>query len=194
MSGPEAGRKAILEAAQNAFIEGGGEFEVKEIAQAAGVSVGLIYHHFKSKAGLISAIINAFYDRYDEIINLPLEKGLPWGEREFLRLKRTVEYLYRDPIAPIILGRLSGSAEVMAVETVRRRAILALAADNFRNGQEYGQISLDIDVELAAAMVLGGLREAAAMMFAGRLDHDAETFARQAWRIVEKGLALSDKR
>lgn len=190
MRATNPGRQAILQAARRAFIANAGDIEVKEVAQAAGVSVGLIYHHFRSKAGLLSALINEFYDRYDAVINQRFDKSLPWAERERGRLYDTVKHLLDDPMAPIVLGPLSASAEVSAVEARRREAIISLAAHNILRAQERGEIDPALDPEAAAAMINGGLRQAVALMFAGRLPRDAEAFTEMAWRIIAQGLSL----
>jgi AcrR family transcriptional regulator len=64
-----ATRGRLLESARNELVERQGVLEVDSVARRAGVSVGLIYRHFGSKAGLVGAVVQAFYDRFeDEVI------------------------------------------------------------------------------------------------------------------------------
>src|SRR5690554_5193406 len=58
----------LLAAAQTELIEGQGQLEMVAVARRAKVSAGLAYHYFGSKAGLIAAVVEAFYDRYDAAV------------------------------------------------------------------------------------------------------------------------------
>ena len=60
-----AGRDALLRAAADELVERRGVLEVGSVAARAGVSVGLIYRHFGSKAGLLAAVGGDFYVRFD---------------------------------------------------------------------------------------------------------------------------------
>ena len=48
---------------------------MQAVAKRAQVSVGLAYHHFGSKAGLIAAVVEAFYSRLDEVVFKRREAG-----------------------------------------------------------------------------------------------------------------------
>jgi AcrR family transcriptional regulator len=183
-------RTRIVDAARDAFVDGAGDFEMGDVAGRAGVSNGLAYHYFGSKAGLISALIADFYDRYDAIVNRRYSNDAPWPERERLRLRRSIEFLFGDPMAPILLGRLAGSGPIVAVEAARREAIIALAERNIRRGQERGEIDHGIDAAIAAAVINGGLRQAVAMALARPEPPDAVNFTREAWGLVAGMLAL----
>lgn len=183
-------RTAIFEAAQRAFVEGDGDFEIGDVARRAGVSVGLAYHYFGSKAGLVSALITDFYDRYDAVANRRFEKGLPWPARERRRLLEVIEFLFADPMAPLMLGRLSGNAEVLAVESARREALIELAVVNISKGQARGEIDPAIDAEIAAAAINGGLRQAVAMALKKPRGLTAEAFTDRVWGLVAGALSL----
>lgn len=184
-------RSAILAAAEAAFLAGGGELEMGDVAKRAGVSIGLAYHYFDSKSGLISAIVAAFYDRYDTVVNRRIDGELPWGEREYLRLLHAVRFLFEDPVAPLIVGRMGASSEVAMVEATRRGAIIEMAVSNIRRGQERGEIDSLIHAELAASFINGGLREAVSRTLARPGSMDAESFTKQAWGLVAGGLGLA---
>ena len=54
----------ILAAAQTAFAGQGYEaVSIAQIAKAAGVSDGLVYHYFRDKRDLLFAVLHAFYQR-----------------------------------------------------------------------------------------------------------------------------------
>jgi AcrR family transcriptional regulator len=183
-------KASILAAAQSCFLAGGGDFEMSEVARTANVSVGLAYHYFGSKAGLVSTIISDFYDRYDAVINHRFEKGMPWSTREYLRLVRLVTFLFSDPLAELMLGRLGGNADVLAVETKRRAASIALGTLNIRKGQQRGEIDPAIDAAIASAAIAGGVRQAVWMALQQEPRMDVLAFSEQAWGFIAGSLAL----
>ena len=80
-----ASRQRLLEAAARELVERDGILEVEGVARRAGVSVGLIYRYFDSKAGLVGAVVEDFYDRYDRSVMEPNpvpRAGWPKRERE----------------------------------------------------------------------------------------------------------------
>jgi AcrR family transcriptional regulator len=69
---PSDGRQKIRDAALAAFASRGvAATSLREVAEAADVSIGLIQHHFKSKGGLVDAV-----DRYvTELVRTVLASG-----------------------------------------------------------------------------------------------------------------------
>jgi AcrR family transcriptional regulator len=183
-------RHRLLAAAAAAIIEGSGEFEIGDVARRAQASVGLTYHHFGSKAGLLTALIDDFYNRHDALANQRLDAKLPWAVREQQRLRASVQFMYEDPLAPIIVGRLGGSAEVVALEAAHRAAMVEQASRNISVGQKAGQIDTTIDATIAAAAIIGGIRQAVATALASKKPPPQEKLVRQLWSFVAGGLQL----
>ena len=113
----DGARDRIVAAALKALVEGDGEFEIGDVARRAKVSVGLAYHYFGSKAGLIAVLITDFHNRHEAVVNQSFDKSLPWPVREKARLKVNIDFLYSDPVAPVMMGKLGGSAEVTAIDS-----------------------------------------------------------------------------
>lgn len=183
-------RHRLLAAATAAIIEGSGEFEIGDVARRAQASVGLAYHHFGSKAGLLTALIDDFYNRHDTLANQRLDGKLPWAVREHYRLRASVQFMYADPLAPIIVGRLGGSAEVVALEAAHRAAMVEQASRNISEGQKAGQIDRTIDATIAAAAIIGGIRQAVATALASKKPPPQEKLVGQLWSFVAGGLQL----
>ncbi len=80
---PTATRLRILEAAKTSLVAGDGSFEMSWVAKAAGVSQGLAYHHFGSKEGLLSAVVEDFYDRVEaSVLMARYDDYEDWALRE----------------------------------------------------------------------------------------------------------------
>ncbi len=124
----DGARDRIVAAALKALVEGDGEFEIGDVARRAKVSVGLAYHYFGSKAGLIAVLITDFHNRHEAVVNQSFDKSLPWPVREKARLKVNIDFLYSDPVAPVMMGKLGSSAEVTAIDSGRRAAMVEMAA------------------------------------------------------------------
>lgn len=180
-----AGREALLRAAAEELVERDGVLEVGPVAARAGVSVGLIYRHFGSKAGLLSAVVGDFYVRFDaEVLDLDPLPGGSWAARERRRTELAVAFHYDDPLAKVVLGRLARDPEVAAVEARHLRVQVARGARNVARGQRDGDIPSDIDPGIAAALILGGTRQALIEVLSRRERPRPEVVADQLWRLV----------
>jgi len=178
-------RERILKAAAKVLVAGDGQCEIADVARAAGVSAGLSYHYFTSKAGLISAVVEAFYDRMEAAVMEANPKlGAGWGERERLRLERMIDFHYADPLAPLILTRLSRTPDVAAVEAARLARHIDLAARNVELAQQKGEIPSELDPHLLGAMILGGLRQAIGQALGMQKRPARDRLAEQLWSFV----------
>lgn len=178
-------RERILKAAARVLVAGDGQCEIADVARAAGVSAGLSYHYFTSKAGLIAAVVEAFYDRFEAaVMDVNPKPGATWGERERLRLERMVAFHYAEPLAPLILARLSRTPEVAAVEATRLAKHIDLAARNIEIAQERGEIPPDLDAGLLGAMILGGLRQAIGQALAAPKRPAQAKVTEQLWQFI----------
>ena len=180
-----ASRRRLLEAAAAELVTRGGTAEVAAVAARGVVSVGLIYRHFGSKAGLIAAVVEDFYDRLDgSVLNADLAPDADWPTRERLRTRRYVAFHYVEPLAPVILSRLRCEPEVAAVEARRIARHVEAAARNIRRAQKNGEIPADLDPELAAAMVLGGIRQALGAVLTRPTPPPQDTVVDDLWRFI----------
>ena len=154
-------RFRLIAAAQAELMAGHGHLEMQAVAKRAGLSVGLAYHHFGSKSGLIAAVVEAFYSELNAaaFANADLSSG-PWAEREKARIGAYVAFHYAHPFAPLIVGALSRSPEVLDVETAFTAQTLAGGAAMIRAAQRDGVVRLDLDPGLVIALMSGGIRQA----------------------------------
>jgi AcrR family transcriptional regulator len=166
---------------------------VDSVAQRARVSVGLIYRHFGSKAGLVSAVVQAFYKRFEEeVITSNPAPGAGWMERERARTVRAVAFHYEDPLAPVVLSSLHLEPAVAALEARQLDAHIEMSADNVAHGQRAGLVPKNIDPRFAGAMVLGGLRRVLVDALGREPRPPQQEVAAQLWRFVAAVLGLSE--
>ena len=185
MAGRGTGRAALMAAAVEELAERDGTLEVVSVARRAGVSVGLIYRHFGDKSGLLAATVEAFQDRFDaQVLTVDPAPGAGWAERERIRTRMAVDFHFDEPLARVVLGRLERAPEVAAVEVFRLRRQIRLAARTIAAGQQAGEIPEDIDAGIAAAMTLGGMRQALAEVLDRPQRPPREVVADQLWRLV----------
>lgn len=179
-----ATRQALLAAATAELIESDGLIEVGRVAARAGVSTGALYHQFGSKAGLLAALVEDFYERLGEAVLRPdLGELGEWASREHARIERTVAFHYEDPVA-LVLASLAREPEVAAAEAPHLAAMIAAAERNIRAAQRAGEIDAAIDPGIAAAMIMGGIRAVLERVLVRERRPRAERLVAELWRLV----------
>jgi AcrR family transcriptional regulator len=185
-------KDTLVQAAAVELVAGNGFFEMKAVAKRAKVSVGLAYHHFGSKAGLIAAVVEDFWDALDrDVLEVVFDQNdYAAGERE--RVHRFVAFHYKSPLSAMMLGRLGTEPQVVEVTAARMENHIALGTRNIRGAQKRGQIPAHLDPELLTAMVLGGARLAieTALKWPERPDFDV--LVAEIWTFVSSAMHLND--
>jgi AcrR family transcriptional regulator len=180
----------ILAAAEMILREGAGELEMGQVADKAGVSVGLAYHYFGSKSGMLGAIIHAFYDRYNKVANQYIDPDILWGVREKRRLMAVVEFLYNDPMAPVILGKMARTNQVAAVECARHEEMIEMAIRNIRSGIKRDDIGPHIDPTIAGAAITGAIRSGITHAMGMQQRPDPAKLTHQIWGMITGALDI----
>lgn len=187
-------RERLIDAAQQELIEGQGHLEMQAVAQRAQVSVGLAYHHFGSKAGLIAGVVEAFYNRLDAAAftgaKLPTRN---WAERERGRVAAYIRFHYAHPFAPLVIGALSRAPEVRDVETAFTGRQLASGALMIAAAQRDNVVASSLEPHLIIALMIGGIRQAliGALLLDPRPDPDDLT--NEIWAFMVSALRLSER-
>jgi AcrR family transcriptional regulator len=181
----------LISAAQDELIQAHGQLEMQAVAQRAKVSVGLAYHHFGSKAGLIAAVVEQFYSRLEEAAFSPSKLASPdWPGRERERLAGYIGFHYEHPFAPLVVGPLSRAAEVLDVEQAFTKRQLAAGAYNIRAGQRAGVIPSELDARLTIALMIGGIRQALIGALTAGPRPDPDVLTGKIWFFVAGALRL----
>lgn len=183
-------RAVLVEATAAALIAGNGDFELQDVAKRARVSVGLAYHRFGSKAGLIAAVVDHFYDELERAIDLADLDERDWARRERERLSRLVRFLHGHELATIIFSTLTRDPQVAVVESERWRDLIDAAARNLSKGQARGQIAGHHDAGILASLVLGAVRHAVGHALSAQSRPTTTALTNEIWAFISQGLGL----
>jgi AcrR family transcriptional regulator len=177
-------RRALLQAARALFAEKGfAATGREEIAERAGVTRGALYHHFASKTELAGAVVEEIEG---ELVDLVVAAALGGtGVRD--QLHRGCR-AYMDACADPTMARILADAPaVLGIEACRALDAVAcgpLLTEVFAQAEEEG-IDVPGDADVAAALLLGFLNEAAGLIAAAPSD---ETLRRRVSATVDEFL------
>ena len=124
---------------------------VRDIADAAGILSGSLYHHFSSKEEMVDEVLRDFlnwlFDRYQQILDAeanPLERlrGLFLASFDAIEHRHAQVVIYQDEAK-----RLSGQERFSYVEE-RNRQQRKMWVDVLQQGIEEGYLRADLDVDL----------------------------------------------
>lgn len=143
---PEATRAAILDAAEDAFLEKGfGETSTSAIAARAGVTKSLIHHHFGSKEALWQEVKTRRFRGYSETQMRLLREQEPTAELLRDSLKMYFRFLRDNPQLIRVLAWmfLEGEQEAGCEELDRELTLAGI--EKIRQAQERGELRADLN-------------------------------------------------
>jgi len=157
---PTNRRELILEAALELFAQKGFDgTSTKEIAEAAGVAEGLIFHHFKNKPGLLGAVFETRHSYFADLQALLHEPPDLPAEQVLTRLASGgLARLRQEARITIVLFSAAqvGSELRARLETVIREGSDSLAR-YLADRRAKGELREDLDVNTAAFAFLSPL-------------------------------------
>jgi AcrR family transcriptional regulator len=162
-------RGALLQAARALFAEKGfAATGREEIAERAGVTRGALYHHFASKTEVAAAVVDELEGELVRLVIAAAQEGS--GVRD--QLHRGCR-AYMDACADPTMARILADAPaVLGLEACRALDAVACApllAEVFAQAESEG-VAVPGDPEVAAALLLGFLNEAAGLIAAAPTD------------------------
>jgi AcrR family transcriptional regulator len=184
----ERAREQLIAAATEE-LAGTGSFEVAAVARRAQVSDGLPYRYFGTRTGLLVAVVDAFYQRFCDTIALRVYAAPTWAEREHQRIADWVDFLYAEPVAPVVLAGL-GEGELATARGRWLQEMSAIGARNMAQGQRDGEIPLDRDPEYLAAATIGGTNAVIAVCLTREPRPPATEVIDQIWAFVAGAVGL----
>ena len=158
----EKTKQTILDAALTIFSQVGYDnARLNDIAQQAEVTRGAIYHHFDSKAGLFTALIEDATKIGNKAVNEAIQEGgsfidimsriLIYG----MRLLET-DQRFRE-VTTLTLFKTGGSPELEDYRIQRQvesEVLIDHIANFFQIGLDSGEIRSDVDAKIAARAFL----------------------------------------
>jgi AcrR family transcriptional regulator len=140
----------LVEAAREAFAEGGADTSLEEVARHAGVGIATLYRNFPERAALLEAV---YLEEVQELCNSAADLAdLPHWEAFAGWLRRLTAYLVvKQALAPALLRTFERDAEVFQRS---RAALFAVGEPLLRRAQEAGSVRADTD--LTEVMKLAG--------------------------------------
>ena len=162
-------RRALLEAARELFAEQGFAATGRdEIAERAGVTRGALYHHFESKTAVAAAVVAELEDELVDRVVAAARQGS--GVRDQLhRGCRAYMDACADPTMARILADAPAVLGIAACRALDAVACAPLLDEVFARAEDEG-IAVPGDPEVAAALLLGFLNEAAGLIAAAPSD------------------------
>jgi AcrR family transcriptional regulator len=137
---------------------------IRDVAREAGVSPGLVQHHFGTKAGLRKAVDEfVLNDARETITDLPQ----PLDERSAEFAKRMGAVVRDRPAAVLYLARSAADGDDVALQTFK--ALVEFGVPQFREMQKAGQLHEGLDLEWAVLQML--LFNLASMLFEPAISH-----------------------
>jgi AcrR family transcriptional regulator len=154
----ERTQQRILDAAGQCFAANGyARTTVEDVASRAGVSKGLVHHHFGTKERILEAVLERTLARWEEVCRFEsLASGRSVCEGIAAMQRASIAYARENPALRALIELdvrvLLDSGFGHAVRGVMQRQRAALAAA-LRVGKESGELREDLDVERAADVV-----------------------------------------
>ena len=161
-------REQLLDAAERVFLERGvGHASLAEVADAAGVTRGAVYHHFDSKAALFEAMveraempIDAAFESAAASDDDPLDS---LGKRALNALLQLASSSRVRRVFEVVFLRCEYTDELATVEQRHlreREQCLYLCGSLLDKAVELGQLPRDTDTRMASHLLyalIGGL-------------------------------------
>jgi TetR/AcrR family transcriptional regulator, fatty acid metabolism regulator protein len=151
-------RERIIEAATEVFARRGVHgTRVADIAERAGIAYGLVYHHFRNKEEILSAIFAERWAQYVAYLEELARTPAPFRERMRRLIHFWVEtYRHDNDLMTVMINEITRSYEFLESHDIT--AVL-VAFDPIERiiveGRANGEVRADLDARLATYVVLG---------------------------------------
>jgi TetR/AcrR family transcriptional regulator, fatty acid metabolism regulator protein len=171
-------RRLILDAAVRVFARQGYEpSRVGDVAKEAGVAYGLVYHYFGSKDAVLEAVFREQWGRLLAAVALAEETGETATEQLVLVVKIVLRAWRDDPdLVRLLVREITRSPHIQDELDEIGQAFASLQRIVAR-GQAEGTFRADIDPQIAAWMLYGGLEEVLTGWVLGQLPDTAAAVA-----------------
>lgn len=153
-------RQRILDAARALVSEGGwAEAQVSHVASAAGVATGSVYRYFPSKADLFVEVLSVVSQREVDVLEAIADNDDSPFQTLHAAVSAFVERAMRNRRLAYALIAEPCEKEIDEARLVYRHAISKQIMRIVKEGQEHGDFRADLDLNIAATVIVGGFME-----------------------------------
>jgi TetR/AcrR family fatty acid metabolism transcriptional regulator len=181
-------RRAILHAAVRVFAERGYHgCRIADVARAAGVAYGLVYHYFRDKEELLESV---FAEQWAILINAlrAIDEGPGTAAEKIAGIYGFVFDVFKTAPAAVrvLILEVTRTPDSLRAGSTREtfEQAVRLVADVVRQGQARGELRPDLDPVVAAAGLLGALELSVSGMVVGLVPSGSEEEVDRAKRTV----------
>jgi TetR/AcrR family fatty acid metabolism transcriptional regulator len=189
-------RRAILHAAVRVFAEKGYQgCRIADVARAAHVAYGLVYHYFRNKDELLESV---FAEQWAILINAirAIDEGQGSAADKLAGIHAFVFDVYKTAPAAVrvLILEVTRTTHALRAGSTREtfETAVRLVADVVRQGQRSGELRADVDAVIAATAILGALELAVSGMVVGLVpaanEEQIDRAKRQVTELVLGGL------
>ncbi|MEM7097617.1 MAG: TetR/AcrR family transcriptional regulator [Pseudomonadota bacterium] len=160
----EMSEKQMLKAAIRLFAKQGYlKTTLTEVGREAGYTAGLVSHKFGSKEGLLQAVVEHISERFlnDQLGSAIQEESANQSLNNYIEIYLTEVSLRAGPMRALyaIMGEAVGSVpEIRQSIADLNSGARGRLKDIIQRGINQEEFNPDIDVEAAAALIIGALR------------------------------------
>lgn len=149
-------REEILEAASHIFAQSDyDKASMKEISGRAGISVGMLYNHFKGKEDIFRALLEGYVNGLQERGNSNCSTSDPPLQQLRCRIRSAIEYYWENRNLVLIyikMNPLRLEVEAAGWERMMRGVVADLLASAMKRGD-----LADDDPKALAALIIGAI-------------------------------------
>jgi TetR/AcrR family fatty acid metabolism transcriptional regulator len=151
-------RERIIEAATEVFARRGVHgTRVADIAERAGIAYGLVYHHFRNKEEILSAIFAERWAQYVAYLEELARTPAPFRERMRRLIHFWVEtYRQDNDLMTVMINEITRSYEFLESHDITAVLVAFDPIERIiEEGRANGEVRADLDARLATYVVLG---------------------------------------
>lgn len=183
---------AILDAARTAFAERSYEaVSIAQIARAAGISDGLVYHYFRDKRDLLFHVLRTFYERIMVDLETKVRRETTFEARLEALIRSHLEVFVADTdLCRLFISEVRVASDYQGSRIQElNRAYTSVLIDIFDEAVSAGEVGPILSPRLLRDVIFGAIEHRAWRYVngGGRLD-PAET-ARELTRLFTLGLS-----
>ncbi len=189
-------RRAILHAAVRVFAEKGYHgCRIADVARAANVAYGLVYHYFRNKEELLESV---FAEQWAILINAlrAIDDGPGTSPDKIAGIYSFVFDVFKTAPAAVrvLILEVTRTPHALRAGSTREtfEQAVRLVADIVRRGQERRELRSDVDPVVAATAILGALELSVSGIVVGLVpassEEEVEHAKRQVTALVLGGL------